>query len=1044
MAQLNFSIALNLLTDQFKNGVSRVKSGFASLRMQVFTFVAALQVADLSIAGFISKLIDTARATNRAVTALKNVSPNLQTFAKNQQWLIDLSQKYGTDVNTLTGEFAKFTAAGTLMNMPLKDQRKIFESVDRACTGFSLTAEDTNSVFLALTQMMGKGKIQAQELRLQMGEKLPVAINAMAMAAGGSLGNLDKLMKEGKLLSADVLPKFADALNKLIPNVNTDNLETSIKRMNNAFTMAVKNTSVQSTYKSLVDWITNLIKSAANNIKTIVSQLAAFLEASVFLRIFRYLSTEYQKSFRILRLEAAKSAKSAGVAFDEMAFKAKSMGATIKLTWKRISESIISGLKTLGITAVIEAFFSLIARIREIYAEVKRINGIVSEGQKSVSNAGFTQQIATLKNLQKIANDVNESMNRRKSALREINSQLGTNYSIDVKTKTISAAINKDIEKRIGLLMRAAKASAAAQDEIDTRNNILSLQDKLRAQRDTSSSFGRFIDKAEKLYALVPGAIQLLSLLRAFDSTLGAGKNADLTIKEIAENRKRLANDLKMEKSYYTPSNDNGGGGGNTLPSPKGDKSKKTKDKQSELEKAQDKYAQSLAELNARYELEKMTESQYTEAKAQLLRQTLIDAQGTRDLGLINSQWLQERKKELSQSQYDTSNLEFIKAREDYSNKVGEQINQLSKGVISEKEYSDNMVQLAIETAKAILAIKGIGDKGNDFVKYLQNVAAKNLIIPSLKEKKADTTFDYRKQKGESNEEELQRVQEYLQLLKDKANSLGGAISEELDKAIAEATTKEASLKLNVVKQDIKNMQKELSRTEWDTIKDGVSNVESLVSTFETLTSAIKDNASAWEVIMDLWNSFSSVIDTINSVADAIDNITQLTTKLGMAKEKEATIDNITTGQKISNLGMTSAANAVAGAGELALDKKQIAGNVGVAASETMKNNAKIPIVGIALAAAGVMAILALMNRLPHFASGGIIGGSSFSGDKLLAGVNSGEMILNKSQQSNLFKAISSGKLGGGTNVNIGFDKVRGSDIYLSLKNYMKSTGKSL
>ena len=206
MAQLNFSIALNLLTDKFNAGVKRVRSGFASIRMQVLTFVAALQVADLSISGLISKLIETARATNRAVTALKNISPTLDDFAKNQRWLIDLSEKYGTDVNTLTGEFAKFTAAGNLMNMPLADQRKIFEAVDRACTGFSLTAEDTNSVFLALTQMMGKGKIQAQELRLQMGEKLPVAINAMAMAAGGSLGNLDKLMKEGKLLSADVLP----------------------------------------------------------------------------------------------------------------------------------------------------------------------------------------------------------------------------------------------------------------------------------------------------------------------------------------------------------------------------------------------------------------------------------------------------------------------------------------------------------------------------------------------------------------------------------------------------------------------------------------------------------------------------------------------------------------------------------------------------------------------------------------------------------------------------------------------------------------------
>ena len=77
------------------------------------------------------------------------------------------------------------------------------------------------------------------------------------------------------------------------------------------------------------------------------------------------------------------------------------------------------------------------------------------------------------------------------------------------------------------------------------------------------------------------------------------------------------------------------------------------------------------------------------------------------------------------------------------------------------------------------------------------------------------------------------------------------------------------------------------------------------------------------------------------------------------------------------------------------------------------------------------------------FATGGIVGGSSYYGDNVIAGVNSGEMILNRAQQSNLFKAINSGKIGG-TNVNIGFDKVRGSDIYLSLKNYMKSSGKTL
>jgi hypothetical protein len=76
--------------------------------------------------------------------------------------------------------------------------------------------------------------------------------------------------------------------------------------------------------------------------------------------------------------------------------------------------------------------------------------------------------------------------------------------------------------------------------------------------------------------------------------------------------------------------------------------------------------------------------------------------------------------------------------------------------------------------------------------------------------------------------------------------------------------------------------------------------------------------------------------------------------------------------------------------------------------------------------------ILSTVNR---FESGGIIGGTSYSGDKLLARVNSGEMVLNKRQQSNLFNAINSGNIGGGTVSTVQF-KLRGADIYGSMKNY--------
>ena len=76
------------------------------------------------------------------------------------------------------------------------------------------------------------------------------------------------------------------------------------------------------------------------------------------------------------------------------------------------------------------------------------------------------------------------------------------------------------------------------------------------------------------------------------------------------------------------------------------------------------------------------------------------------------------------------------------------------------------------------------------------------------------------------------------------------------------------------------------------------------------------------------------------------------------------------------------------------------------------------------------------------FADGGIIGGSSYHGDRLIANVNAGEMILNGRQQKNLFNAIDKNRLGSDNSQSISF-KIKGSDLYGTLKNYQKIKGKS-
>lgn len=110
-----------------------------------------------------------------------------------------------------------------------------------------------------------------------------------------------------------------------------------------------------------------------------------------------------------------------------------------------------------------------------------------------------------------------------------------------------------------------------------------------------------------------------------------------------------------------------------------------------------------------------------------------------------------------------------------------------------------------------------------------------------------------------------------------------------------------------------------------------------------------------------------------------------------------------------------------------------------LAVANGVANAAALPFpANLAAIATVVSTIAGIFSSLPKFADGGIIGGSSFFGDKMVARVNSGEMILNQSQQGRLFQMINSGNSGGNVKVD-GEIKVRGKAMYIAIRNYMKS-----
>lgn len=110
-----------------------------------------------------------------------------------------------------------------------------------------------------------------------------------------------------------------------------------------------------------------------------------------------------------------------------------------------------------------------------------------------------------------------------------------------------------------------------------------------------------------------------------------------------------------------------------------------------------------------------------------------------------------------------------------------------------------------------------------------------------------------------------------------------------------------------------------------------------------------------------------------------------------------------------------------------------------LAVANGVANAAALPFpANLAAIATVVGTISSIFSSLPKFADGGIIGGSSFFGDKMIARVNSGEMILNQSQQGKLFNIINNGNPG--NNITVGGEaKVSGKTMYIAIRNYMKS-----
>ena len=299
------------------------------------------------------------------------------------------------------------------------------------------------------------------------------------------------------------------------------------------------------------------------------------------------------------------------------------------------------------------------------------------------------------------------------------------------------------------------------------------------------------------------------------------------------------------------------------------------------------------------------------------------------------------------------------------------------------KQHNDKVV----EAEKEIKKIRGEEEKRDDIMKNSYSYYSN--LVSDLKQQRDATNMDVEPQKWNELNSQLTEAEDKLSALEYIKNNI------------------DLNRYMSVEPPTISSLEKVVS-----ILKEIRSNTPITYEYFEDLNDMIKfyedqlNQAMGFEVEepkTNTWDEFNKAMANTSTIANALFN----TFKEGSEITAASILQMISTtlpaiGSLISAIGALTSAEAV---------------EAGVAATGKAVSTSKHWIEAIAaVASLGAVVATAISAaskpNLQRFADGGIVGGSSFTGDRVPAMVNSGEMILNKTQQARLFKIANGGAPG--------------------------------
>jgi tape measure domain-containing protein len=201
------------LNNEMKGIKDASSTGLSGLSSMLAPAVAGFLSLSVAIEG-VKKASAAAMELDKIKNALQATIGSAEGAKVEYAFVREEANRLGLSLQTAAKDYTSLTAATKGTSLAGEQTRKIFTSVSEASAVLGLSADETSGALMAVQQMISKGTVSAEELRGQLGERLPGAFQIAARAMGVSTAELGKMLEAGTVATEEFLPKFSEEIKK--------------------------------------------------------------------------------------------------------------------------------------------------------------------------------------------------------------------------------------------------------------------------------------------------------------------------------------------------------------------------------------------------------------------------------------------------------------------------------------------------------------------------------------------------------------------------------------------------------------------------------------------------------------------------------------------------------------------------------------------------------------------------------------------------------------------------------------------------------------